>query len=98
MSLRTRIAAGLWIPLRRLAPSFSGLSDEDARAAYLESVVAAAWIEERTTREQRARLLQRIGEGFSADQALHEALGLDTDGVDAAVQESILSEFPSLES
>jgi tetratricopeptide (TPR) repeat protein len=96
MSLKTRIMAGLWIPLRRLAPSFSGLSDEDARAAYLQSVVAAAWIDERTTREQRARMLRRIGEGFSADQALHEALGLDTEGVDAAVQQAILSEFPSM--
>ena len=29
-------------------------------------------------------------------QALHEALGLDTEGVDAAVQQAILSEFPSM--
>jgi len=95
-SLRTRIEAGLWIPLRRLAPSFSGLSDRDARAAYLQSVVAAAWIEERTTREQRARILERIGSGFSADQALHEALGMDTETLDAAVRASILAEFPEL--
>lgn len=95
-SLRTRIAAGLWIPLLRLAPSFSGLTDSDARAAYLQSVVAAAWIEGRTTREQRARILERIGSGFSVDQALHEAVGLDTESLDAAVQASILAEFPDL--
>jgi len=96
ISLRTRIEAGSWIPLRSIAPSFSGLSDEDARAAYLESVVAAAYIEAHTTKAQRARMLERIGEGFSADQALHEAIGLDTDALDAAVQQSILDEFPSI--
>jgi tetratricopeptide (TPR) repeat protein len=96
ISLRTRIEARNWIPLRTIAPSFSGLSDEDARAAYLESVVAAAYIEAHTSKAQRARMLERIGAGFSADQALHEALGLDTDGLDAAVQKSILDEFPSI--
>jgi len=96
ISLRNRIEADTWIPLRRIAPSFSGLSDEDARAAYLESVVATAYIEAHTTQEQRANMLKRIGEGFSADQALHEATGLDTDGLDAAVQQTILEEFPAM--
>lgn len=96
ISLRTRIEAGNWIPLRTLAPSFSGLTDEDARAAYLESVVAAAYIETHTTKEERARILERIGSGFSADQALHEAMGLDTDELDARVQQTILDEFPSI--
>ncbi|MCP4039159.1 MAG: DUF4124 domain-containing protein, partial [bacterium] len=98
ISLRTRIEAGNWIALRRIAPSFSGLTDEDARAAYLESVVATAYIEAHTTKAQRARMLGRIGEGYSIDQALHEALGMDTDDLDAAVQRSILEEFPAIES
>ncbi len=98
ISLRTRIEAGHWIPLREIAPSFSGLSDEDARAAYLQSVVAAAFIEEHTTKEERARILSRIGEGYSIDQALHEAMGMDTDDLDAAVQRSILEEFPAIDS
>ncbi len=95
-SLRARIAADEWIPLRVLAPSFSGLDDEDARAAYLQSVVTVAWIGSRTSRDERAQILTRIGEGRSADQALYEVLGLDTQGVDAAVQTQILSEFPDL--
>jgi len=94
-SLRMRIEAGDWIPLRRLAPSFSGLSDADARAAYLESAVAVELIESRTDRAGRAQLLGRLGEGLSADQALYEAIGLDTKGLDAAVQARILSEFPA---
>jgi len=94
-SLRTRIEAGNWIPLREIAPSFSGLSDEDARAAYLESVVATAYIESKTTRGQRAQMLGRIGEGYSVDHALHEAMGMDTENLDAAVRRSILEEFPA---
>ena len=94
VSLRSRIDEGRWLPLRRLAPSFSGLDDADARAAYLEALAAAAWIETRTTREQRARLLARLGEGASDDEALREVLKLDTDAVDAAVRERVLREFP----
>ncbi len=97
ISLRTRIQAGNWIPLRAIAPSFSGLSDEDARAAYLESVIATAYIEEHTTKQQRARMLSRLGDGFSVDQALHEAMGLDTDSLDAKIRQQILDEFPAIE-
>jgi len=96
ISLRTRLEAGQWIPLSRLAPSFSGLTDADARAAYLQSVLALGWIDARTTREERARLLKRLGEGFSIDQALYEAVGMDTAGLDAALQEEILGEFPAM--
>jgi len=93
-ALRSRIAAGDWIPLRRLAPSFSGLSNEDARAAYLEAVVTVEWMAQRTDRATRARVLQRIGEGRSIDQVLHETMGMDTERLDAAVRARILDEFP----
>ena len=95
-ALRARIATDTWIPLRSIARSFSGLSDEDARIAYLEAVIAAGWIESRTTREDRSRLLSRLGEGFSIDQALHEVVGLDTDGLDEALRDEIRSEFPEM--
>jgi hypothetical protein len=94
VSLRGRIDEGRWIPLRRLAPSFSGLDDADARAAYLEAMAAAYWIEERTDRAQRARLLARLGEGARDDDALRETLGLDTHQIDAALRERVLREFP----
>ena len=93
--LRNRIQAGLWIPLRTLGPSFSGLSDDQARAAYLQAAVASDWIERHTTAEQRALLLRRLSEGFSSDQALYEIFGMDTAGVDAAVQAEIRGEFPA---
>lgn len=95
-SLRTRITGDDWISLRRIAPSFGGLQGEDARSAYLESIVAAEWIEERTTTEARAQLLHRLGEGWSIDQALHEAVGVDTDKLDQAIQQRLLDEFPTI--
>ena len=92
--LRRRIDAGAWIRLRRLAPSFSGLDDDDARAAYLVSTAAAIWIEARTTSEDRARMLERLGAGHPDDAVLREVLGLSTDAVDVAVREWIRGEFP----
>ncbi len=91
--LKRRIDAGEWISLRRLAPSFGGLEDDDARIAYLESTAAADWLGARTDRAVRGRLIERIGAGVPVDQALRELLGMDTDTVDAAVREWIGSEF-----
>ena len=95
-ALRRRIDADDWIPLVRLAPSFSGLDDDDARAAYLEAAAAALWIEQRTDREQRARMLAILGEGRGDDAAFRAVLGLDTRAIDAAVREWIRAEFPAL--
>jgi len=95
VSLAGRIDAGEWIPLRRLAPSFSGLDDADARAAYLEALAAAGWIQERTSRAARSRLLRLLGQGAGDDEALEAVLGLDTEGVDAAVRRRIRDEFPA---
>ena len=92
--LRRRIDAGEWIPLRRLAPSFSNLDDDEARVAYLEATAAVSWIEARTEPEQRAVMLARLGEGVRDDEALKEALGLDTAAIDAALRAWIRSEFP----
>jgi hypothetical protein len=94
-ALRDAIDTEKWIPLRRLAPSFSGLDDEGARAAYLESAAAAQWIAEQTKPAQRAKLLGMLGTGLDVDQAFLAILGVDTDAVDRAVREAILAEFPS---
>jgi len=95
-ALGRRIDAGEWLPLRRLAPSFSGLDDEDARAAYLQSMAAAAWIESRTDRAGRARMLQQLGEGATDDLAFQSVLGMTTAEIDAALQRVIRDEFPTL--
>ena len=92
-SLRRRIDAGEWIPLRRLAPSFAGLTDEDARAAYVQSTAAAEWIVARTTREGRGRVLAALDEGVGDDVALERVLGMDTAAIDAAVMGWVRSEF-----
>jgi hypothetical protein len=95
-ALRRRIDADDWIPLARLAPSFSGLDDDDARAAYLEGTAAALWIEQRTDRGQRARVLALLGEGRGDDAAFRAVLGMDTREIDAAVRDWIRAEFPAL--
>ncbi len=93
-ALRANLETGSWIPLRSIADSFSGLGDARARDAYLQSVVTVAYIESKTDVAARRRLLERLGDGFSIDQALYEAMGLDTDDLDAAVKREIQSEFP----
>ena len=91
--LRGHVEAGTWAPLRRLAPSFAGLSDAEARAAYLASTAAAAWVEARTDTAGRARLLGLLGEGRAADDALRAVLGVDTDALDAALRHALTTEF-----
>ena len=95
-ALRSRIAAGRWIPLRRLAQSFAGLNNEEARAAYLQSVVTVEWITGHTDLAARANLLRGLGAGRSPDLVLYETFGFDTDGLDATVREHVLSEFPAV--
>ncbi len=94
--LRGRIDAGSWIPLHELAPGFSGLDNEAARAAYLESTAAAAWLEAHSLKQQRAELLAGIGRGLAVDAALRAALLPATDAIDRGAREQILSEFPEL--
>ena len=91
--LRAQAEAGGWPALRRLAPSFAGLSDAEARSAYLASTGAAAWIDARTDRAGRARLLRLLGEGKSADEALRAVLRVDTDALDAALRRELAAEF-----
>lgn len=93
-TLRTNIELGSWIPLRSIANSFAGLTDESARDAYLQSVVTAGYIESHTNVAERRQLLEKIGAGFSIDQALHAVMGLDSDGLDQAVRDEIRAEFP----
>ena len=94
-ALRANLETGGWIPLREIADSFAGLSDARARDAYLQSVVTVGYIEAHTDVATRRRLLERLGEGYSIDQALHEAMGLDTASLDAAVRAELQREFPS---
>ena len=91
--LARRIDAGEWIPLRRLAPGFSGLDDDDARAAYLEATAAAAWLGGRSDGAAMARVLDAVGAGDRDDEALLAELGMDTAAIDAGVRAWIASEF-----
>lgn len=85
-TLALAIEAGRWIPLASLVPGFARLGDGEARLAYLESLAAADWIASRTDAAGRGRLLDQLGRGASVDEALHEAVGVDTAGLDAALR------------
>jgi hypothetical protein len=60
-------------------------------------MAAAAWIESRTDRAGRARMLQQIGEGATDDRAFKSVLGMSTAEIDAALQRVIREEFPTLQ-
>ena len=92
-TLRRQEEAGRWIPLRRLGPSFGGLSDGEARLAYLEASAAAAWIDDHTDRAARAALIGLLGQGRSIDEALRSVLALDTDALDHAVRQELRQSF-----
>ncbi len=87
--LRGALGSGSWIPLRRLAPSFTGLSDLEARLAYAESAAAADWLVRHSEASARARLLERIGAGVDFDTALREAVRVDAAGLEAALQREL---------
>ena len=87
--LNQALASGEWISLTRLAPSFGGLGNREARLAYAISTAAADWLERHSDAQQRATLLRRLGEGWSADEALREAVGLDTAGLDDALRRGL---------
>lgn len=92
-SLRVAIEEGRWLSLRRLAPSFAGLGDGEARLAYTISTAAADWLLRHTDAAGRSRLLTLLGEGRVDDEALVSVLGIGTADVDAALRNEILGQF-----
>ena len=93
--LRSALETDAWIPLTRLAPSFAGLSQQEARLAYLQSTAAAGWLERNTDSAARARLLAALGAGQSADRALRAAAGVTTRELEAALQRELRAHFPA---
>ena len=91
--LREAIEAGRWIGLERLAPSFSGLDDGEARLAYTIATAAADWIDRSTTAAERAAMLERIGRGEAPDAVFNAVFGHDTAALDAALRAEIHGQF-----
>ncbi len=87
--LRAAIASGEWLPLHRIAPSFTGLTDAEARLAYAIATAAADWLVRHSDAMARGALLRSLGDGVAFDEALRTAAGVDTDGLDAALQREL---------
>ncbi|MEN8161097.1 MAG: septation protein IspZ, partial [Myxococcota bacterium] len=92
-SLRVAIEEGHWLSLRRLAPSFAGLGNGEARLAYTVSTAAADWLLRHTDAAGRSQLLALLGEGRTDDEALVRVLGIGTMDIDAALRNEILGQF-----
>jgi hypothetical protein len=92
-ALRVAIEEGRWLSLRRLAPSFSGLGNAEARLAYTVSTAAADWLLRHTDAAGRSQLLSLLGEGRTDDEALVRVLGIGTMEIDAALRGEILGQF-----
>jgi len=93
--LRGALEANTWIPLRRLGPSFAGLSHEEARLAYLEATAAADWVARHSDAAARARLLAGLGQGRSADEVLRAVVGVSTDEIEADLERELRAHFPA---
>jgi len=68
---------GTQLPLRSLEKSFLGFSRSEAVLAYEESLSAAAFIRDQYSMSDAKRLLERLAQGGSAEDAMREVLRLD---------------------
>lgn len=87
------IRAREWLPLQSLVRGFGGLEGERALLAYLESRAAVELIETRLP-GATARWLALCSDGAHWEDALVEATGWDTAGLEAALFEEVRARFP----
>ncbi len=65
------------IPLAALEHSFAGFSSVQAEVAYAESLSAVEYLRDRYGMGEILRMLQNIGSGTGAEEALRHSTGLD---------------------
>src|SRR4051812_9183809 len=68
---------GTQLPLRSLEKSFLGFSRTEAVLAYDESLAAASFIRDQYSMSDAKRLLERLAQGGSTEEAMREVLRLD---------------------
>jgi hypothetical protein len=72
--LASLYASGHQIPLNQLEGEFQSYSSEEASVAYAESLSAVEYIRATYGMGDLARLLQRLGNGQSAESALRSTI------------------------
>ena len=77
------------IPLSALEGSFTRFSDVQAEVAYAESLSAAEYLRDRFGMGEIVRMLQLLGSGSTAEDALHHSTGLDYSGLERKVGEHL---------
>lgn len=90
-ALRDYVVSGELPPLRELANGFSAYSDA-ANLSYTQSGRVVTYLLETYGPERMSALLGAFQQGQTADAALVEVYGLDTDGIDAAWRAHLLGE------
>jgi len=74
MRLATLYRQQVFLPLRSLEGSFMSLSTSEALLAYDESLAAVEYIREKYGMADVRRILERLGQGASTEQALRDVL------------------------
>jgi tetratricopeptide (TPR) repeat protein len=77
------------IPLSALEGSFTRFSEMQAAVAYAESLSAAEYLRDRFGMGEIVRMLQLIGSGSTAEDALHHSTGLDYSGLERRIGERL---------
>jgi hypothetical protein len=93
-ALQRAIERNTIFPLRSLG---GGFPEDDARArlAYAQSYSVVDFLIRKADAARMRSLLQSLGEGTTADDALHALYGFTVDGLDAAWRESVGAEGPA---
>jgi hypothetical protein len=86
---------GSQIPVEALEGSFLKLSNSEAMIAYDESLLAAIYIRDTYGTGDIRRLLERIGQGGTPEQAMRDVLHLDYGQFERELQLYIASKFHS---
>ncbi len=98
--LEEAVRSGRWIPLPRLERNFVGLREDEIRLAYLESSVAAIWVQEHVGGGAMPKLFEALAaakqRSDAVDVALRAVLGLDTAGIDQALRDTFFARLEAV--
>ncbi len=75
-------AAKKQMPLYALSGSFTGMNDQQAELAYLESLGAVSYIRDTYGMSDLERILERIGDGEGPETALRDTIHAGYDGIE----------------
>jgi hypothetical protein len=85
-SLGLQVSSSEFLPLSQLEGSFQGMTPEQARRAYLESLAAVEYLRSAYGMDGLRRLLASLADGEQFEAALNAATGEGYDDLDQRVK------------